>query len=111
VLADAEPWWEPDNRFGYHALTFGFVLGEMVRRATGRPLSWWLRESLTSPLGVEDEVHFGVPETLLGRAARARSWRQGRRPSPPSPARRGRRLSRPLHRTDHRRSEQRWMNR
>ena len=70
MLAAAEPWWEPGTRFGYHAQTFGFLLGEIVRRATGHGLSWWLREAVTRPLGIEDEVHFGVPETLLDRVAR-----------------------------------------
>jgi CubicO group peptidase (beta-lactamase class C family) len=70
VLAEAKPWWEPGSRFGYHAKTFGFLLGEIVRRATGRTLSWWLREVVTVPLGIGDEVHFGVPEELLDRVAR-----------------------------------------
>jgi CubicO group peptidase (beta-lactamase class C family) len=77
VLAEATPWWEPGSRFGhhaktfgYHAKTFGFLLGEIVRRATGRTLSAWLREAVTVPLGVGDEVHFGVPEGLLDRVAR-----------------------------------------
>ncbi|PUB24094.1 CubicO group peptidase (beta-lactamase class C family) [Promicromonospora sp. AC04] len=70
ALADAEPWWEPGTRFGYHAQTFGFLLGETVRRATGRSLSWWLRAVVTGPLGVEDDVHFGVAPALLGRVAR-----------------------------------------
>jgi CubicO group peptidase (beta-lactamase class C family) len=69
TLAAAEPWWEPGTRFGYHAQTFGFLLGEIVRRATGHSLSWWLREAVTRPLGIEDEVHFGVPEALLDRVA------------------------------------------
>jgi CubicO group peptidase (beta-lactamase class C family) len=69
VLAGAEPWWEPGTRFGYHAQTFGFLLGEIVRRATGRTLTWWLHQAITGPLGVEDEVHFGVPKRLLGRVA------------------------------------------
>ncbi|XRQ13318.1 serine hydrolase domain-containing protein [Actinomadura welshii] len=70
ALAEAEPWWEPGTRFGYHAQTFGFLLGEVVRRATGRTLAWWLREAVTRPLGIADEVHFGVPGHLLGRVAR-----------------------------------------
>ena len=70
VLAEAEPWWEPGTRFGYHAKTFGFLLGEIVRRATGRTLSWWLHEVVTVPLGIGDEVHFGVPEELVDRVAR-----------------------------------------
>ncbi|MFD7308212.1 serine hydrolase domain-containing protein [Promicromonospora sp. NPDC059942] len=87
LLADEEPWWEPGTGFGYHAQTFGFLLGETVRRATGRTLSWWLHEAVTRPLGVEDDVHFGVPPALLGRVARQEpdpgppSW-----PEPGSPA-------------------------
>ncbi|MDX6240475.1 MAG: hypothetical protein QOG10_5295, partial [Kribbellaceae bacterium] len=37
ALAAAEPWWEPGTRMTYHAQTFGFLVGEIVRRATGRP--------------------------------------------------------------------------
>ncbi len=60
VLAAQEPWWEPGTRFGYHALTFGFLLGETMRRVTGRTVTELLREVLTGPLGVEDEVRFGA---------------------------------------------------
>ena len=70
VIAAAEPWWEPGTRFGYHAKTFGFLVGETVRRATGKTISTLLRERITGPLGVVDEVHFGVPERLLPRVAR-----------------------------------------
>jgi CubicO group peptidase (beta-lactamase class C family) len=69
VLADAEPWWEPGAGFGYHAQTFGFLLGETVRRATGQTLTWWLHEAVTGPLGVGKDVHFGVPPVLLDRVA------------------------------------------
>lgn len=84
-LAHATPWWEPGTRFGYHAHTFGFLLGEIVRRATGRPLSRWLREVITVPLGVEDEVHFGVPNALQGRMARQEPPEAGWSPEPPEP--------------------------
>jgi CubicO group peptidase (beta-lactamase class C family) len=69
-IADAEPWWEPGTRFGYHAKTFGFLLGETLRRATAEPISALLRTHVTGPLGVADEVHFGVPRPLLPRVAR-----------------------------------------
>jgi CubicO group peptidase (beta-lactamase class C family) len=87
VLADAEPWWEPGTRFGYHAKTFGLLLGEIVRRATGRSISTVLRECVTRPLGVADEVHFGVPEPLLPRVARqvAADDDTAARPEPGSP--------------------------
>ncbi|MDR0358188.1 MAG: beta-lactamase family protein [bacterium] len=70
VIADEEPWWKPGTRFGYHAKTFGYVLGEMIRRTTGRRASSVLREIVTGPLGIEEEVHFGVPPALLPRVAR-----------------------------------------
>ncbi len=70
VLAAQEPWWEPGTRFGYHALTFGFLLGETMRRAVGRTVTELLREVLTGPLGVQDEVCFAVPRPLLSRVAR-----------------------------------------
>jgi CubicO group peptidase (beta-lactamase class C family) len=86
VLAESMPWWAPGTRFGYHAQTFGFLLGETVRRATGRSLSWWLREAITVPLGVEDEVHFGVPEALLDRVAHQHGSAGPPPPTPGSPA-------------------------
>jgi CubicO group peptidase (beta-lactamase class C family) len=70
IIADAEPWWEPGTRIGYHALTFGYIVGEIVRRATGKPISQVLREEVASPLGVAGELFFGVPESELGRLAR-----------------------------------------
>lgn len=69
VIARAEPWWEPGTRFGYHAKTFGYLLGEVLRRATGKSISALLLEHVTGPLGVADEVHFGLPEHLLPRVA------------------------------------------
>ena len=43
-LAAAEPWWEPGTKMTYHAMTFGYLVGEIVRRATGRRISDVLRE-------------------------------------------------------------------
>jgi len=69
LLAGAEPWWPPGTRFGYHSDTFGYLVGETVRRATGRTISELLRDLITSPLGIEDEVRFGIPARLLPRVA------------------------------------------
>jgi CubicO group peptidase (beta-lactamase class C family) len=69
VIADLEPWWTPGEGVGYHALTFGFILGEVVRRATGLRISQALAEDVAGPLGVADEVYFGVPDSALGRVA------------------------------------------
>ena len=89
VLAAQEPWWEPGTRFGYHALTFGFLLGETMRRATGRTVTALLREVLTGPLGVEDEVCFAVPRPLLSRVARSPMSQE-----PPKPPEKGSPLDR-----------------
>jgi CubicO group peptidase (beta-lactamase class C family) len=83
VLADAEPWWQPGTRFGYHARTFGFLLGEPLRRLTGRPITALLRDLVTGPLGIADEVLFGVPPALLPRVARQVAG--GGDPPPPEP--------------------------
>jgi len=89
ALAAAEPWWQPGTRFGYHALTFGFLLGETLRRVTGATMSGLLREVLTGPLGVADEVCFAVPRSLLPRVAR-----QSAAPAPPEPPEQGSPLDR-----------------
>jgi CubicO group peptidase (beta-lactamase class C family) len=70
VIADAEPWWEPGTKVAYHAYPFGYIVGEIVRRTTGKPISRVLREEVAVPLGVVGEIYFGVPESELGRLAR-----------------------------------------
>ena len=70
AIADAEPWWEPGAMTAYHAYPFGYIVGEIVRRSTGKPISRVLREDVAGPLGVADELYFGVPEPELGRLAR-----------------------------------------
>jgi CubicO group peptidase (beta-lactamase class C family) len=82
-IAEQPPWWPPGTKTGYHALTFGFVLGEFVRRATGRTLAMVSREEIASPLGIADELHFGVPRRLQERMARAGP--EGTAPPPPEP--------------------------
>jgi CubicO group peptidase (beta-lactamase class C family) len=70
VIANSEPWWKPGTETAYHAYPFGYIVGEIVRRATGKPISQVLREDVAGPLGVADELYFGVPESELGRLAR-----------------------------------------
>ena len=69
ALERAEPWWEPGTQVGYHAYTFGYLAGEIVRRATGRPLADVLRDDLAAPLGHPDEIWFGVPPEQTARLA------------------------------------------
>jgi CubicO group peptidase (beta-lactamase class C family) len=70
IIADSEPWWEPGTKIGYHAVTWGYIVGEIVRRATGKPISQVLREEVAGPLGVEGELFFAVPESEQPRLAR-----------------------------------------
>ncbi|MFB4290203.1 serine hydrolase domain-containing protein [Nonomuraea sp. ATR24] len=69
ALEDAELWWEPGTQVGYHAYTFGYLVGEIVRRATGKPISQVLLEEVAGPLGVGDELYFGMPRAEHGRLA------------------------------------------
>lgn len=57
-LAMAEPWWEPGTAQGYHMTTFGFILGEVFRRVTGRTVGQYLRTEIAEPIGAD--VHIGL---------------------------------------------------
>src|SRR5262245_16381389 len=59
ALARQEPWWPPGTRHGYHVNTFGFLVGEVVRRISGRTLGTFLGEEISGPLGAD--VHIGLP--------------------------------------------------
>ena len=74
ALAAQRPLWEPGTRHGYHAMTFGWLVGEVARRAVGRSLGRYLADEVAGPLGLD--LHIGLPETEEGRVSRLR-------PSPP----------------------------
>jgi CubicO group peptidase (beta-lactamase class C family) len=61
AIATQELWWEPGTNVGYHALTFGYIIGEVIRRATGKLLARVLVEEISGPLGVSDQLYFGMP--------------------------------------------------
>ncbi|WP_369199294.1 serine hydrolase domain-containing protein [Streptomyces sp. PU-14G] len=66
-LAATEPWWEPGACSGYHALTYGFLVGEVVRRVTGQLPSTFLHQEVTGPLGIDFSIR--LPEEEARRAA------------------------------------------
>ncbi|MCZ4125871.1 serine hydrolase domain-containing protein [Streptomyces sp. H39-S7] len=66
-LAATAPWWEPGTGSGYHALTYGFLVGEVVRRITGQLPSAFLHQQVTGPLGID--FFLRLPEREAGRAA------------------------------------------
>lgn len=67
ALAATPPWWEPGTAHGYHVNTFGYLVGELVRRASGRTVGQLLRDEVAGPLGAD--VHIGLPSTEHSRAA------------------------------------------
>jgi CubicO group peptidase (beta-lactamase class C family) len=67
TLAAEAPFWEPGTRQGYHAFTFGHLVGELVRRASGRPLADFFRAEVAGPLGLD--FHLGLPEADEDRVA------------------------------------------
>jgi CubicO group peptidase (beta-lactamase class C family) len=58
MLCEMEPSSPPGRRLAYHAITGGFILGEVVRRVTGKDIQDVLRDELTAPLGL-DQVRYG----------------------------------------------------
>jgi len=67
TLAKQEPFWEPGTRNGYHALTFGWLVGEVVRRASGKSLGSFFRDEIATPLGLDFWI--GLPEDKEPRVA------------------------------------------
>jgi CubicO group peptidase (beta-lactamase class C family) len=66
-LAAQAPWWQPGTQSGYHAITQGFLIGELVRRITGRSIGRFFREEIAGPLGAD--FHIGVAEQDFPRVA------------------------------------------
>ena len=66
-LVAQAPWWEPGSQSGYHAITQGFLIGELVRRIDGRTLGAYFREEIAEPLGAD--FHIGMPASEFARVA------------------------------------------
>ncbi|WP_291200572.1 serine hydrolase domain-containing protein [Hyphomonas sp.] len=67
ALAELAPMWPPGTAHGYHPLTWGYLVGEIVARITGRTLGTILREDITAPLGIDFRI--GLPATEHDRVA------------------------------------------
>jgi CubicO group peptidase (beta-lactamase class C family) len=68
---------EPGTRTGYHGLTYGYIVGEILQRVTGKSFSRLVREEIAEPLGL-DGMYIGAPREVLPRAAKLiwprRTW-------------------------------------
>jgi CubicO group peptidase (beta-lactamase class C family) len=67
LVEDEEPFWEPGTRQGYHALTFGWLVGEVVRRISGRSLGRFFAEEVAGPLDLDFWI--GLPHAQERRVA------------------------------------------
>ncbi len=68
AIVDQQPYWDPDSAHGYHVNTWGFLVGEILRRATGTPVRELFRERIALPVAAD--FHFGLPATEHHRVAK-----------------------------------------
>ena len=67
LLAAQKPWWEPGTKSGYHSATHGFLLGELVRKVTGKSLGTFFKEEVAQPLNID--FHIGLAEKHIPRVS------------------------------------------
>ena len=67
ALARTEPWWTPGSKHGYHPVTYGFLVGEVIRRVSGKSVGTLFREDVAEPLGAD--YHIGLPASEHGRVS------------------------------------------
>jgi CubicO group peptidase (beta-lactamase class C family) len=70
ALANETPWWVPGSAHGYHVNTFGFLVGAVIERVTGRRVGEYLRDEVAGPLGAD--IHVGLDGADLDRVAEFR---------------------------------------
>jgi len=66
-LEEEEPFWEPGTRNGYHMISFGWTVGELVRKVSGKSLGTFFRENVAEPLNLDFWI--GLPEEIEPRVA------------------------------------------
>jgi CubicO group peptidase (beta-lactamase class C family) len=72
MLAAQAPWWEPGTASGYHAMTYGHLIGEVIRRITGQRLGEFFAAEIAEPLGAD--FHIGLPPSEFPRVAKPVPW-------------------------------------
>lgn len=74
-LAQQRPWWQPGTRNGYHLVTFGWTIGEVVRRVSGLTLGQFIAKEIAEPL--DADFYLGLPAELETRVAPISVWQPG----------------------------------
>lgn len=67
LLAAQKPWWTPGKGAGYHAVTWGYFPGELIRRITGKTLGQYFHEKVAAPLNAD--FYIGLPDSEMDRVA------------------------------------------
>ncbi|MBN44633.1 MAG: serine hydrolase [Rhodobiaceae bacterium] len=67
LLANQEPFWEPGKYVGYHAITVGYLVGELVKRISGKTIGKFFKDEIADPL--ESDFHIGLKEKDFDRVA------------------------------------------
>ena len=67
ALAESAPLWEPGTQHGYHAITYGFLVGEIIRRISGKSIGEFFADEVAAPLGLDFWI--GLPESEQHRVA------------------------------------------
>jgi CubicO group peptidase (beta-lactamase class C family) len=62
ALAAEKPWWQPGHSHGYHVNTYGFLVGELVRRVSGETIGAFMRRTISGPLGADFHVGLAAGE-------------------------------------------------
>lgn len=62
AIAQQRPWWTPGTAHGYHPATFGWLVGEVVRRVSGKQIGLFLQDEIARPLGIDFLIGFGDEE-------------------------------------------------
>ena len=66
-LAGQAPWWTPGHGHGYHAVTYGWLLGEVIRRITGKTVGEFLKEEIAEPFDID--IRLGLDDSEFKRTA------------------------------------------
>ncbi|MEO1662735.1 MAG: serine hydrolase domain-containing protein [Pseudomonadota bacterium] len=81
-MEDETPWWEPGTRNGYHMINFGWTVGELVRRVSGKSLGQFFADEVAGPMGADFWI--GVPDEFTRPVAPIRMYepKEGDQPTP-----------------------------
>ncbi|KAJ4249860.1 hypothetical protein NW762_012203 [Fusarium torreyae] len=72
LLAAQAPWWAPGTASGYHSFTHGFLIGQVMRKVTGKTMKEFIRDEISGPLGADFQL--GVAESDLHRVSNLIPW-------------------------------------